>query len=170
MQASRRILRILQLALYLPKIAYFDIAIRPMMPGYEFWRKWLIADSVLILFVGAFLISMSAHPDPAADPFTSLFWKDGISDGAGMFYAWAFGVWGATLAGWATTLMFIAVYPLKKKEAWAFYSIGLSIAIWYPLDTFISFYFGVLLNCALNTVLLVLVVVPLLAMRRDLKR
>jgi len=140
------------------------------MPGHDFWRRWLIADSLLILSLGAFLISMSAMPNPAGDPFTSPFWKEGVTDGARGFYAWAFGVWGATLAGWGTTLLFIALYPLKKREAWAFNCLAVSIAVWYPVDTYISLYFGVVLNGVLNTVLLLLVLVPLLAVRKDLKR
>jgi hypothetical protein len=140
------------------------------MPSFEIWRKWLIADSVLILFLGAFLISMSAMPNPSGDPFTSSFWKDGVSDGARGFYAWAFGVWGATLAGWATTLLFISLYPVKKREAWTFNCLVASIALWYPIDTAISLYFGVVLNGVLNTVLLLLVMVPLLSMRKYLTK
>jgi hypothetical protein len=138
------------------------------MPGFEFLRKWLIADGVLILVLGIFLVSLSTAPDPAGDPFTSIFWKQGISEGARDFYAWAFGVWGATLMGWATTLLFLAAYPLKKREVWVVNCITASMAIWYPVDTFISIRFGVVLNCVLNTVLLLLVAIPLLGIWRGI--
>ena len=140
------------------------------MRRFELCRKWLLTVSIVVLMLGLFMSLALPFMDPTEDPFTGFLWQDGVAKGAGKFYAWAMSVWGATLAGWGLTLAFLVQYPFKNRERWAWNAIALGIAVWYPLDTYFSYHFGVVLNCLLNTVLLAAVLVPLLLTRSELRR
>jgi hypothetical protein len=78
------------------------------------------------------------------------------------FHAWVYGAWGATVMGWGVTMFFIAYYPFKQPERWAWNAVIVSVLLWYLLDTGISWVFGVLINVLLNTTILILVIIPLI--------
>jgi hypothetical protein len=58
-------------------------------------------------------------------------------------------------------LAFIAANAFASRQSWAWWSVAASLALWYPLDTGRSLYHRVYVNAILNTVLLVVVAVPL---------
>lgn len=139
---------------------------------YDGWRRWLLAVGAGMVVFGLFMAVASGTPlfasfngliDPA-------FWAGGTPPaGIDDFRAWAYGVWGATIAGWGVTVAYLAAEPLRRREAWAWRAIAISTAVWYAFDTGLSIAHGVILNVAFNTALLVLVAVPLAVMRRDMR-
>jgi len=65
------------------------------------------------------------------------------------------------MAGWGLCIAFIAANAFATRQAWAWWSIAASLALLYPLDTGRSLYHRVRANAFLNTVVLVLVTLPL---------
>ena len=99
-----------------------------------------------------------------------LFWGSApIPPPAQAFQAWVYGAWGATVMGWGITMLFIAWFPFGQKERWAWFCVLVSVTLWFLLDTGISLWFGVMINVALNTSILFLVLVPLLFTWTEMK-
>jgi hypothetical protein len=59
-------------------------------------------------------------------------------------------------------MVFIAYYPFKQQEQWAWNAVFVSVLMWFTLDTAFSWVYGVLINVLLNTTILILVLIPLL--------
>jgi hypothetical protein len=141
------------------------------MTSFAFWQRWLFAVGVLISIFGILMALLSGTPifelfnrqiDPA-------FWgTNSVDPNARAFQAWVYGLWGATIAGWGIFLAFIAKYPFRNKEKWAWNCLAAGLAVWFVLDTALSVYYRVYFNAVFNTVLLILVALPLLVTRNDL--
>ena len=140
------------------------------MTSFHFWIRWLVAVGWLLVAFGLAMATLNGtwlfdllfnrRIDPA-------FWPAGsVPADLASFRAWVYGVLGATVAGWGVFLVFLAGNPLKKRERWARNCLFLGITLWFLVDTAISAYFGVYFNVLFNSVLAVLVYVPLAATRR----
>lgn len=82
------------------------------------------------------------------------------------FQRFIYGVLGMTVAGWGVFFSYVARYPFRRRERWAWTCIFAGITLWFIPDTAISAYFGVYVNVALNMTIALLVYVPLIATRR----
>lgn len=142
-----------------------------MNSSLNFWSRWLFFTGLLIstfgllfaLFNGTVLFCwMDAGVHPA-------FWEDGsLPEGATTsFKQWIYGVLGATILGWGIFVGFIARYPFRNVEKWAWSCIAAGVSAWYVTDTALSLYYGVMFNAAFNTLFLTLVALPLLFTRRQ---
>lgn len=137
------------------------------MDRFVFWQRWLlfvglylaVFGAVLALFPHSFLINwaFNDHINP----------HFGLSPEGLRFQAWAYGVLGATMGGWGVMIAFMAHFPFKRKEPWAWYALVTSLSFWFILDQLISGYHGVIFNVAFNTLLYVVLILPLLMTRRD---
>lgn len=137
------------------------------------WDTWLETVGWALLLFGlvlAFLnqtgpweAAFNRHVDP-------MFWSAAGPDAAGtLFQRWAYGVMGAVVAGWAVFIVFMARYPFRRRERWAWRCVFLGITFWYVLDSALSVYFGVIFNVIVNTLLAILVYIPLAASRAEFK-
>lgn len=140
------------------------------MPAFSFWQRWL---SIVGFLLSAFGLALAFfNHAPLFDllfnnQINPAFWPDGNVPGpAAAFQRWVYGVLGATVAGWGIFVVFVAHYPFRRKEPWAWNCVALGITVWYVADTAISLYFGVGFNAAFNIVLLVSALLPLLFTRR----
>jgi hypothetical protein len=105
---------------------------------------------------------------PINSQVDSVFWNVGnAGNGVKLFQRWIYGVLGSAMASWGMLLAFIAHYPFRKHDRWAWNCMALGILVWYFIDTPISIYFGVYFNALFNTILLALVILPLVFTRRD---
>jgi hypothetical protein len=138
------------------------------MRNFTFWCRWLwIASLALIAFGMAMALlnrtiafsTMNRSIDPA-------FWPAGAPEGASAFQAWVYGAWGATVVGWGVMAAVLARFAFPRREAWAWWALAAGIGAWYILDTAISALHGVWINATLNTVLMVIFAIPLIATRR----
>ena len=135
------------------------------MSNSRLWRCWLLVVSVFITIFGTVMATFNstvvfaffnAQINPA-------FWGgSSVPAPAQAFQAWVYGAWGATVMGWGVTMFFIAYYPFKQQEQWAWNAVFVSVLMWFTLDTAISWVYGVLINVLLNTTILILVLIPLL--------
>ncbi len=139
------------------------------MDKFKFWQRWLLGLSLFLLAFGLLMAFTGVFASNLLNDQTiKVFWGgEALSGGTRGFYTWAFGVWGASIAGWAVTLAFLACYPFGKKEKWAWVAIVLAILAWYPIDTGFSYYFKFYFNVILNSVLLLLIALPLIFTRKE---
>jgi hypothetical protein len=136
---------------------------------FSFWQRWLFIVGLIIVVFGlvmAFLNGTTVFElfngqiDPA-------FWGDGDTpEAATRFRQWAYGAWGATVAGWGIFVAFIAHHPFRHRERWSWNCLAVGLLVWYLADTAISLYFRVYFNAVFNTVLLILVTLPLTCTRK----
>ncbi len=139
------------------------------MHKFSFWQRWLLIVGLVIAAFGlvmAFLNGTAVFElfNRQIDP---VFWGDGATpETATRFRQWVYGAWGATVAGWGVFIAFIAHYPFGHKEKWSWNCLAVGLLLWYLVDTAISLYFEVYFNAIFNTLLLILVTLPLAFTRK----
>jgi hypothetical protein len=112
---------------------------------------------------GVFMALFSRSP--VFDGFNSqidpVFWAGGAIDAsASAFQGWAYGVWGATVAGFGVLAAFVVRRPYRARQRWARDALVTAIAVWFILDTGASAFYGVWFNVAFNSVVLIALAVP----------
>ena len=140
------------------------------MGSFSFWQKWLFGFGLYLISFGLILSFFSHSPfmnfmfNRQIDP---TFWGLAeLSENAGKFQTWIYGVLGAVISGWGIFISFIAYYPFKAKEQWAWNCIGTGFIVWFAIDTVISAHFHVGFNVIINIVFLLFVLLPLLFTRK----
>jgi len=137
--------------------------------GFVFWYRWLFVTAVIISIFGLFMAFFSGTRlfDLFNNQINPVFWEAGaLEAGTKAFQQWVYGAWGATVAGWGIFLAFMARYPFRNRELWSWNCLLVGMVVWFVVDTGFSAYFKVYVNVALNAVLFVLVLLPLLFTRR----
>lgn len=72
---------------------------------------------------------------------------------------------GATMACWALSMLLVVHFPLRKGEAWAWWCVAGSSALWFLVDTALSWHHGAWVNVAFNVTAGVMIGLPLLLCR-----
>lgn len=130
----------------------------------DFWATWLFVVVVALSVFGVALALLSATPlftlfHQQIDP---VFWgTQPLSSATRAYQQWIYGVLGAVLAGWGTTLAFVAWVPFRARQRWAWWCLGLGLVLWGIIDTSLSVAFGVTFNVAFNLVILLATLLPL---------
>jgi hypothetical protein len=72
------------------------------MKGLVFWKRWLIAVSLLLIALGLGMVLLGFAPQkPSDDPVIEAFFGGNLpAGGTTAFFGWAFAVWGSTIVGW----------------------------------------------------------------------
>ena len=142
------------------------------MIGFSFWQRWLLAVSAIVVVFGLALAFLNQTPvfdvlfNNQIDP--SFWGEQDLPSEAVRFERWIYGVLGATVAGWGVFIAFIAHYPFRNRERWAWYSLAIGLLVWYVPDTALSLVYAPF-NAAFNTLLLIAVGLPLLFTRHDFR-
>lgn len=84
---------------------------------------------------------------------------------ASRFQAWIYNVLGATIAGWGVLVRYIARYPLRCGERWAWRCLAVAFGLWFIIDTGLSACFGVNFNVIFNCLLAAAIFLPLWKIR-----
>ena len=132
------------------------------------WRTWLVGVGVGLTAFGVAMALASGTVlfEPLYHLIDPAFWQAGPPDpGSVSFRAWAFGAWGATIAGWGVVIALLARDAFGRPERWAWWALAVGTGLWFVLDTVISIMHGVWFNVAINVVVSALVAVPLVATR-----
>ena len=135
--------------------------------------KVLLTLSIVIILFGSFiaLLNTTSLFAPFGDEFDKAFFASGgITDPERQFQQWTYGVVGATMVGWGIFMLFIIRYAFPERKRWAWSCFLTGIVTWYVIDSGISAYHGVGANVILNTVILVLTMVPLAAVRGEMNK
>jgi hypothetical protein len=132
---------------------------------FEFFQAWLVVLGVVMAVAGAVMVLLFSTPlfSFAARLLDRPFWPNGPDETTRRFQAWAYSVAFATMAGWGLAVALIAANAFGSRQLWAWWAIAGSVALWYPLDTGRSIVHRVWVNAALNTAVLILASIPLVA-------
>ena len=132
---------------------------------FEFFQAWLVVLGAAMAVAGAAMVLVVGSPllSPVLRLLDRPFWPNGPDEATRRFQAFAYSVTFATMAGWGVAIALIAANAFASRQAWAWWAIATSVALWYPLDTGRSLLHRVWANVALNTLVLVLVAIPLAA-------
>lgn len=144
------------------------------MKSFNFWQKWLVAVGWCLAAFGLFLTLFNQSTlmdfmfNEQIDP---VFWQaDALPQSTKQFQAWIYGVLGAVIAGWGTSIAFVAHYAFKQREKWAWNCIASGVIVWYVADTAISAFYSVTFNVVFNTITLVLLALPLWCTRKHFSK
>jgi len=71
-------------------------------------------------------------------------------------------VLGAVIASWGILIVFIAWFPFRSREKWAWNAIAVALISWFVVDTACSFYYNVTANAVFNLFTFTLFALPLI--------
>lgn len=140
------------------------------MNSFGFWQKWLFGFGIY-LFVFGIVLSFFGHSTFMNYVFNNqidpVFWGlTELPETAKKFQAWIYGVLGSVISGWGIFISFIAHYPFKAKEQWAWNCIFVGFIVWFIIDTVLSVYYHVGFNLFINVAFILFVFLPLLFTRK----
>jgi len=125
--------------------------------------RWLYLAALVTAITGA-LIALGALPPRTFDPLLAvLFGEPAVAGPPGRL---GLGIAGAIMAGWGVMLAILArsIGSLSPSVLGA--AVAAGTLTWFLLDGIVSIVTGAALNLVGNTVFLVLLVAPALALRR----
>lgn len=140
------------------------------MGSFNFWQKWLFGFGLYLIAFGL-VLSFFGHSTLMNfifnDQIDPAFWGlKGLPENAERFQAWIYGILGAVISGWGIFISFIAYYPFKAKEQWAWNCICVGFIVWFTIDTVISVHYHVSFNVFINVAFLLSILLPLLFTRK----
>lgn len=122
----------------------------------------IIAGLLITMGVAMVVLGGTSAMGLLNDRIDPTFWGDASVTGPTADYrAWLFAVLGATMAGWAIAMFALIRNGIAQGLRWAWNAVALSLLVWFPLDTGYSIAHGVWVNAAGNTVIFILLVIPL---------
>ena len=139
------------------------------MGKFLFWQRWLFIVSLIVFAFGILMafLSGTAFFNMFDNQINPIFWKDAeIDRHTADFQHWIYGVLGATMAGWGIILIFISSGPFKKREKWSWNCLAAGFAVWFVFDTAVSAIHHALFNVVFNTILLLIIAIPLACTRK----
>ena len=129
--------------------------------SFKFWQKWLLVSGIIISVFGISMV-LNINSEKFNSLIDPVFWGNETPNiQIKNFQQWVYGVLGATMVGWGVLIAFIAAIPFKKKEKWSRNSIIIGILSWYIFDTFISLKANVKFNAIGNTILAIIILMPI---------
>jgi hypothetical protein len=140
---------------------------------FVFWRKVLLAANILTAAVGLYI---AAFPEgELLKTYNSYLGETFLLEEPGSqvleMKNWLFGVLGGTILGFHILMIFIIVYPLKRKEKWAYFALWAGMLSWFLVDTASSFFYSAYFNVILINLFAITVnVIPLLFLRKFIFR
>ena len=141
------------------------------MTSNRLWDTWMVAVGWILVVFGlllAFTNQTRLFDVVFNNQVNTVFWSSPVApESVVPFQRFIYGVLGMTVAGWGVFFIYVARYPFRRRERWAWTCIFAGITLWFIPDTAISAYFGVYANVALNVTIAILVYVPLFATRRQ---
>ena len=140
------------------------------MLKFPFWQKWLLAVSIIMLGFGILLALLNGTFlfDWMNNGINPPFWQDAglITPAIHAYQQWTIGLLGTVMACWGLTVAFIAHYPFRRLENWAWFCVALGVGLWFVMDESLSLFYRVYFNALFNLVFLAMLVLPLAFSRR----
>ena len=140
-------------------------------PTNRLWDTWMVAVGWILVVFGillAFANQTRLFDVVFNNQVNMVFWSTAVAPESVIpFQRFIYGVLGMTVAGWGVFFVYVATYPFRRRERWAWNYVFAGITLWFIPDTAISVYYGVTVNVVLNVTIALLVYVPLVATRRQ---
>ncbi|HEX8941438.1 MAG TPA: hypothetical protein VF763_14920, partial [Candidatus Limnocylindrales bacterium] len=126
------------------------------MASFDRWCRWLAVVAAGLTAFGLFMAVASGTGlfEPLHRLIDPAFWQSPPDAAAVAFRAWAYGVWGATLAGWGITIGLLVHDAFARRERWSRQALAVATGAWFVLDTGVSVGHGVTANVVINVVIL----------------
>lgn len=137
------------------------------------WLAWLWLATIGLMVFG---LSMVLLPDLIRWAFSWMLYADGghvsnhFGESANNYIRLLHGVLGSVMFGWGVMIAMILRRSLVRGEDGTVNMILLPLLAWFVPDTLFSLHTGFWQNVVLNTVFLILFVVPLLALKQHQAR
>lgn len=136
------------------------------MLSFNFWNKWLLTLSFLMIIFGLALIIFNQTSSFAYlfnNQVNTVFWGHVyISNETALFQQWIYSVLGAVIAGWGIFMTFICTHSFRNKERWSWNCFVFGILLWFVTDAGMSWLFHVTINVVIDFVLLIAFSLPLI--------
>lgn len=132
----------------------------------EFWRRWLLAASVITEATGILLVAAALTTIPTA-LFDIIYYPGEPDVTSAQTLSFALGVSGAVIAGWGATMAFIFWRSDSATSLSAARALVPGLAIWFLLDGAVSIVNGASINVIGNGLLLAMFIPPLVAIRSN---
>ena len=130
------------------------------------WRYWLIAVAAGVIALGILLLVWPSSGIFNLMIFYARTMPADFSADAIAYVEFVYGVLGAVLIGWMTTVVMLLRGPFRRGEPFAWWLLAVPVVVWFVPDTVFSLATGFWQNAVLNTLLFAAFAVPLLATRR----
>jgi hypothetical protein len=135
--------------------------------SFLFWQRWLLILGIAFVVLGI-VMTLPFGADLFDGLINPVFWENGIiSDKANAFKVFIYGVLGASMVGWGVLFAFIAHYPFRQKEKWAWNCLVTGFILWFIFGQYVSIRAGVYANVVADIVFFGLVMVPLFFTRKE---
>ncbi len=135
-----------------------------------FWQKWIVFYCIICIVLGLVMtfgstgIIFKIYNISVSEAFWG---QPYLHAAVSAYHPWIFAVLGSTITGWSVCFLFLALYPFKRRERWAYYCFLTSLLSWVSLDSAFSLYFGINIEVLFNFVSLFGFAIPLIATYRD---
>jgi hypothetical protein len=144
--------------------ATHDVVLAKETIMFSVWHKLLLLSLAgqVLLGIGLTVAGTSALFAPLNDGIAADIWGNtGAPEGMAVYQQFALGVMGAVTAGWGVTGLFLAWFGIGRQQRWAWWALAEGVTVWFVLDTGLCLWLGVTTNVLFNTVLAILLAVPL---------
>lgn len=132
-----------------------------------FWWRVLI---VAVLGTALFGVSLIALPGLTQPVFNSLYFGQAESPYGAAPQGYIFfmqGILGAVTIGWMVAMLPIILIPFRRGEGWAWWTVTLSVGVWFVVDNAFSVVAGYPTNLIPNFINGALFALPLIATYRQ---
>ena len=137
------------------------------MNNFLFWQRWLLILGILFVVLGI-VMTLPFGTNLFDGLINPVFWENGaIPDNANAFKTFVYGVLGASMVGWGVLFAFIAYYPFRQKEKWAWNCLVTGFTLWFIFGQYVSVSAGVYANVVADIVFFALVMLPLFFTRKE---
>jgi hypothetical protein len=114
--------------------------------SFTFWQKWLVIINCIAIIMGFFLPFVSTV-DFIAEGYNhalaeAFFAQKTLHEDVFVYNQWVWAMLGAVIMGWSICMLFIALYPFKNRDKWAWWCIGVSLIVTFIVDIGFSVYFN----------------------------
>ena len=135
--------------------------------SFLFWQKWLVVIScagIVLGFLFPFLSSVdfiaAGYNQALAEAF---FGQKQLPENVLIYNQWVWAMLGAVISAWSICLLFLALYPFRNREKWAWYCIGSSLIITFIIDAGVSVYFKFYTEIIVALLWFVSCIIPIIA-------
>ena len=123
------------------------VGISKSQSSFNFWQKWLFYSSLIFAFSGIAFAFYGSNIlfSPYIKMLAKIFWsQDEFPQQAELFRRFIYAPLGGTITCCYILLAFIAKFPFKEKQKWAWNAIAMSFTIWFLIDSSACIYYNVL--------------------------
>jgi hypothetical protein len=135
----------------------------PRRDSFRFWQRWLQCVSAGSALVGlVFLLAPGSGLLAGYNrQVVAAFHGEGAPAAALAQQHWAIAVVGSSMLGWGVLLTWVTTVPFGRRERWSWHAVLVSVLAWVAGDSIVSLRAGVSLELLFNTIVVVLIALPL---------